>query len=180
MLINEEFAAFMTSPVMIILGTRDGSLVPEIARAVGAVVRREEGCVDLMISEWQWPQTVANVRANGQLSVTFARPSDYVSYQVKGHATVIPASTEHATVATRYMESMTATLAELGLEKRIIAPWLVDQNLVQLCLSVQEISCRHQALRLASSLSGSNDGPASKPRYLLRGRHSIHHCDRGA
>jgi hypothetical protein len=138
-LINEEFAAFMTSPVMIILGTRDGSLVPEIARAVGAVVRREEGCVDLMISEWQWPQTVANVRANGQLSVTFARPSDYVSYQMKGHATVIPASTEHATVATRYMESMTATVEELGLEKRIIVPWLVDQNLVELCLSVQEI-----------------------------------------
>lgn len=139
MLINQELAAFMASPVMIILGTRDASLAPEIARAVGAVVRREEGCVDLMVTEWQWPGTVANVRANGQLAATFARPSDYVSYQVKGHATAVPATAEHTTLARRYMESMVSTLGGLGLEQRIVAPWLVDRYLVVLRLSVAEI-----------------------------------------
>lgn len=139
MLINQELAAFMASPVMIILGTRDASLAPEIARAVGAVVRRAEGCVDLMVSEWQWPGTVANVRANGQLAATFARPSDYVSYQVKGHATAVPATAEHTTLARRYMESMVSTLGGLGLEQRIVAPWLVDRYLVVLRLSVAEI-----------------------------------------
>ena len=139
MLIPQELAAFMASPVMIILGTRDDALVPEIARAVGAVVHREEGSVDLMVSEWQWPQTMANIRANGQLAVTFARPSDYVSYQVKGHATIVPTTAEHTDLARRYMESMASTLGELGLEQRIVAPWLVDRDLVALRLSVQEI-----------------------------------------
>ena len=139
MLINQELAAFMASPVMIILGTRDASLAPEIARAVGSVVHQEEGCVDLVVSEWQWPKTVANVRANGQLAATFARPSDYVSYQVKGHATVVSATAEHITLARRYMESMASTLGELGLEQRIVAPWLVDRALVALRLSVAEI-----------------------------------------
>jgi hypothetical protein len=102
-------------------------------------VRREEGCIDLMVSEWQWPKTVANVRANGQLAVTFARPSDYVSYQVKGHATVVPTTAEHTTLAWHYIESMASTLGELGLEQRIVAPWLIDRDLVALTLSAQEI-----------------------------------------
>jgi hypothetical protein len=138
-LINQDLAAFMASPVMIILGTRDGALVPEIARAVGAVVRGEEGCVDLVVSEWQWSKTVANVRANGQLAATFARPSDYVSYQVKGHATVASATAEHVALARRYIESTASTLGELGLERRVVAPWLVERDLVTLRMSVQEI-----------------------------------------
>jgi hypothetical protein len=138
-LIQQDLAAFMASPVMIILGTRNDALVPEIARAVGAAVRREEGCIELMVSGWQWPKTVANVRANGQLAVTFARPSDYVSYQVKGHATVVPTTAEHTTLARRYMESMESTLGDLGLEQRIVAPWLIDRDLVALRLSAQEI-----------------------------------------
>ncbi len=139
MLIDQDLAAFMASPVMIILGTCDHALVPEIARAIGAVVRREEGCADLVVSEWQWPKTVANVGANGRLAVTFARPSDYVSYQVKGHATIIPTTAEHAALARRYMDGMASTLGALGLERQIVAPWLVDRDLVALRLSVQEI-----------------------------------------
>lgn len=139
MLIPQDLAAFMASPVMIILGTRDDTLVPEIARVIGAAVRREESCVELMVSEWQWPKTAANIRANGQLAVTFARPSDYVSYQVKGHATLVPTTAEHIILARWYMESMASTLGELGLDRRIVAPWLVDRDLVALRLSVQEI-----------------------------------------
>jgi hypothetical protein len=139
MLIDQDLADFMASPVMIILGTRDGSLAPEIARAVGAVVRREVGRIDLMVSEWQWPKTVANVRANGQLAVTFARPSDYVSYQVKGQAMAVTATAEHVALARHYMDNMASTLGALGLERRSVAPWLVDRDLVTLKLSVQEI-----------------------------------------
>ena len=139
MLINQDLAAFMASPVMIILGTCDESLAPDIARAVGAVVRGEEGSVDLMVSEWQWPQTVANVRANGRLAATFARPSDYVSYQIKGTARAVPTTAEHTTQAGRYIRRVASTLGELGLEPRIVAPWLVDRDLVVFELSVQEI-----------------------------------------
>ena len=115
MKINSEFAAFVSSNVMIVLGSRDHLLMPDIARAVGAVVHAEEGCIDLLISEWQWPNTVANVRANGQMSVTFARPSDYVSYQAKGFAEVIRAKAEYIFAAQRYTASMTSTLTTMGI-----------------------------------------------------------------
>lgn len=137
--VNQELAAFMVSPVMIVLGSCDDALVPEIGRAVGTLVCDEGAFVDLMVSEWQWPKTVANVRANGRLSVTFARPSDYVSYQVKGSATVIPATDEHKALSTRYAERVTATLEALGLESRVVAPWLVKKDLVVLRLSMGEV-----------------------------------------
>lgn len=139
MLINQELAAFMSSPVMIVLGSCDDALVPEIGRAVGALVRDEGAFVDLMVSEWQWPKTVANVRANGRLSVTFARPSDYVSFQVKGNATAMPSTDEHRALSTRYAGRIAATLGQLGLEGRVIAPWLVERDLVVLRLSTEEV-----------------------------------------
>lgn len=129
----------MASPVMIILGSCDARLAPEIGRAVGALVHAADDRIDLMLSGWQWPGTVANVRAGGQLAATFARPADYVSYQVKGRAEVLPATAEHAAAAARYIESMTATLGELGLDRRIVAPWLVDRELVTLSFGVEEI-----------------------------------------
>lgn len=139
MQINQDIAVFMTSPVMIVLGTSDEALQPAIGRAVGALVQRDEGCIDLMVSEWQWPATVANVRAIGRLAATFARPSDYVSFQAKGRAAVLPAAAEHLSSAARYVERITATLEELGLDSRIVTPWLVDLDLVAVRLLVDEI-----------------------------------------
>lgn len=137
--VNQELAAFMASPVMIVLGSCDDTLVPEIGRGIGAIVCDGGAFVDLMVSEWQWPKTVANVRANGRLSVTFARPSDYVSYQIKGNAAVMPATDEHKSFSTRYAGRIAATLGELGLEGRVVAPWLVEKDLVVLRLSVEEV-----------------------------------------
>lgn len=139
MLINHELASFIVSPIMIILGSCDAALMPEIGRAVGAFVHDDGSRVDLAVSEWQWPGTVANARENGRLSVTFARPSDYVSYQMKGQVAVMPATREHRALAKRYAERMAATLEELGLENRVVTPWLVGRNLVTLRLSVQEV-----------------------------------------
>lgn len=139
MQISQDIAAFMTSPVMIVLGTSDDALQPAIGRSVGALVRSGEGCIDLMVSEWQWPATVANVRANGRFAATFARPSDYVSFQLKGRAAILPAEAEHLASAARYVETITATLQGLGLDSRIVTPWFVNRDLVAVRLSVDEI-----------------------------------------
>jgi len=93
--IDAALATFLESPVMIIVGSCDDGLLPQVARAAGVVVDRAKGRVDLIVSGWQWPQTIANVGRNGQLAVTFARPADYVSYQLKGRAAIIPASAAH-------------------------------------------------------------------------------------
>jgi hypothetical protein len=137
MVIDAELVRFMESAVMIIVGTCDDALRPQIGRAVGAIADEATGGVDLIVSNWQWPETIANVRRNGRVAVTFARPSDYVSYQVKGRATVIPASAAHRARAARYVEAMTATLVGNGLDARITTPWLVDREPAALRLAAE-------------------------------------------
>ena len=139
MVIDAELASFMESAVMIIVGTCDNALRPQIGRAVGAIVDRATGGVDLIVSGWQWPETIANVRRNGRLAVTFARPSDYVSYQVKGRAKAIPPSAAHRACAARYVEAMTAILVGNGLDARVTAPWLVDREPAALRLAAEMI-----------------------------------------
>jgi hypothetical protein len=137
--IDAALAAFLESPVMIIVGSCDDGLLPQIARAAGAIVDRAKGSIDLIVSGWQWPQTIADVRRNGRLAVTFARPADYVSYQLKGRATVIPASAAHRQCALHYIEAMTQTFVGLGLDRAVAAPWLVDLEPQVLRLAVETI-----------------------------------------
>jgi hypothetical protein len=139
MVIDAELARFMESAVMIIVGTCDDALMPQIGRAAGAIVDRATGGVDLIVSNWQWPQTIANVARNGRLAVTFARPSDYVSYQVKGRAAVVPASAAHRACAARYIEAMKAILVGNGLDASVTEPWLVDREPAALRLSAEMI-----------------------------------------
>ena len=139
MLIDDDLSAFIESPVMIIVGSCDHDLLPQIGRAAGAIAHVGEDRVELIISDWQWPATVENVRRNGQLAATFARPSDYVSYQIKGSAMVKPASAKHRTRARRYIETMTSTLVGLGLDPSVAAPWFADRDAVVLSLSVSSV-----------------------------------------
>jgi hypothetical protein len=139
MVIDAELAQFMESAVMIIVGTCDDALRPQIGRAAGAIVDRATGGVDLIVSNWQWPETIANVGRNGRLAVTFARPSDYVSYQVKGRATLFPASATHRACAVRYVQGMTATLVGNGLDASVTVPWLVHREPAVLRLATEMI-----------------------------------------
>ena len=137
--IDAALASFLESPVMIIVGSCDDGLLPQIARAAGAVADRAKGRIDLIVSGWQWPQTIANVARNGQLAVTFARPADYVSYQLKGRAEILPASAAHRQRAQLYIAAMIETFAGLGLDQAVAASWLVDQDPQVLRLAVERI-----------------------------------------
>jgi hypothetical protein len=139
MLIDPDLGVFMESPVMIILGSCDDFLQPQIGRAVGAIVDAADGRVDLMVCGREWPMTVANVRENGRLSATFARPRDYVTYQAKGRASVIAASQAHRTRSKRYIEATTAALVALGLDPSVAAPWFADRELLALSLFVETV-----------------------------------------
>jgi hypothetical protein len=139
MQLDAELASFLASPVMIITGTSDDGNRPDIARAVGARVAADHGVVRIVLSAWQWPGTVANLRANGRVAVTFARPSDYVSYQIKGCATVAPATEDDRVNSSRYLADIRRVLAGLGLEPRLVAPWLIDRDLVAVAVDVASI-----------------------------------------
>ena len=84
MTLDETLIDFMESPVMIIIGTRGADNIPEIGRGVGVEVDRATGMVGLLMSAWQWPDAAANLAAGAPIAITLSRPSDYVSYQLKG------------------------------------------------------------------------------------------------
>jgi hypothetical protein len=153
--IDAALATFLESPVMIIVGSCDDGLLPQVARAAGAVVDRATGRIDLIVSGWQWPQTIANVARNGQLAVTFARPADYVSYQLKGRAAIIPASTAHRQRAQHYIEVMIETFAGLGLDRAVAASWLVDLEPQVLRLAVETIFVQTPGEKAGSILEPS-------------------------
>ena len=111
--------------------------------------------VDLIVSGLQWPQTIANVGRNGRLAVTFARPADYVSYQLKGRAAIIPASLAHRQRAQHYIEAMTETFAGLGLDRVVAAPWLVDLEPQVLRLAVETIFVQTPGEKAGSILEPS-------------------------
>jgi hypothetical protein len=92
-----------------------------------------------MISAWQWPATVANLRDGGRIAVTFARPSDYVSYQVKGVGLVRPAQADDLDCARRYMTAIVDVLAGLGLDRRLSAPWVTEVEAVAVRIEVDAI-----------------------------------------
>lgn len=126
-MLDQELAAFIESPVMQIIGTADADHRPEVGRGVGAWPldgRR----MAIVVSAWQWPGTVANLQDNGMIAATFSRPSDYVTYQIKGRADVREAAADEIERSERYMVAMVSALMRLGLAPEIIAPWLTHRE----------------------------------------------------
>lgn len=139
MQIKSELAEFLVSPVMIIIGTSDALGQSEIARGAGAMVHGSDGVVELVFSAWQWPATMANLQANGRIAVTFSRPTDYVSYQVKGLAELRNAGAADTALSDRYLAGMVQLFAALGLPRELIAPWLTNRDAVVARIRVSDI-----------------------------------------
>jgi len=152
--IDADLAAFIESPVMIILGTGIGS-VPEIGRGMGASVE-VDGVLQIVVSAWQWPGTVAQARANGRIAATFARPADYVTYQVKGPVDrVAPLTPALEACAARYAARITDVLAGLGLPPELTAPWRSGRDLVALHVRPERVFVQTPGPLAGNLLAGS-------------------------
>ena len=140
---------------MIIVGTRDEANRPEIGRAVGARPDPSGKRIDLIVSEWQWPATTANIRASGRAAVTFSRPSDYRTYQIKGPADVHPAGQEDIACAERYCKAAASLLAELGLDEHLAAHWLTRRDAALIRLRAEQVFEQTPGPRAGRPIAGS-------------------------
>lgn len=82
--VPDDLVEFLESGVSIIVGTRDASLCPEASRACGATVDATRSRVTLYLGTSVAERTLANVRDNGQMAITFSRPTDNQTVQIKG------------------------------------------------------------------------------------------------
>ncbi len=137
MRLSDEILDFIASPVMIIIGTRNQANRPSIARAVGGRAVNKE-TVEVIVSAWQWPEAIANMAANGQAAITFARPADYVSYQLKGSTQLRAGDPADLELSRRYRADIYALFGGLGLPFELVSPWLADRELTVARLHVRE------------------------------------------
>lgn len=82
--LDDDVLELLGSGVVIYVGTRDAALSPDLMWAMGVRVAPERNWLTLFMPVQGSAATVANARANGQLAVTFSRPFDHKSVQVKG------------------------------------------------------------------------------------------------
>lgn len=82
--VPDGLVEFIESGVSILLGTRDDDLVPEAMRACGAVVDQTRTRLTVYAHTRVAERTLANLRANRQMAVTFSRAIDHHTVQLKG------------------------------------------------------------------------------------------------
>lgn len=138
MKLDSELAEFLSGPVLLVLCAADAARRPSIARGMGAIVCGPNE-VDVTISRWQWPDAVRNIAVSGRLALTASRASDYVTYQLKGSATVREADGEEIERARRYWASAAEALGRENVPPYITGQWAPDRDMVTASLRVAEL-----------------------------------------
>ncbi len=106
-LLTEELVDFVESGVSILVGTRNAELRPHGMRAMGATASPDRRRLTIFLPAATSTRTLANLEDNGAIAVTFSRPSDHQSIQLKG----------------RFLGSRPATLEDRFAQERYRAAW---------------------------------------------------------
>ena len=137
MQLSAETSRFLVSPVTIVIASSDSERRPTVGRGLGIRVGSPTH-LDVIFSRWQWPRVAADLAQTRRLAVTCARPSDYVTYQVKGNADLRAAHADDVAHATRYCQEIRAVLAGLGVAPSAVAQWTAIKDLAVAMLEVTE------------------------------------------
>jgi hypothetical protein len=79
-----QLGCLLEGPSIIYLATRNADLVPASTMAFGLQVTPGGREVTLFVPAVMATETLANLRDNGQMAISFVRPSDHAATQVKG------------------------------------------------------------------------------------------------
>ncbi|MBS7705078.1 pyridoxamine 5'-phosphate oxidase family protein [Chelatococcus asaccharovorans] len=137
MRLDDDLLEFFRQPLMCIIAAADASGRPSAGRGVGFHILEDREAIEIIFSAWQWPRLEADIRQTGKLAATFVSPSDYVSFQLKGRATLRDTEALDIGRADRFITAATNELESLGVPRRLIAPWLTvrEAKVVQLAVS---------------------------------------------
>ncbi|MEA2752320.1 MAG: hypothetical protein QOI41_6463, partial [Myxococcales bacterium] len=120
--ISEELASFLESGISILVGTRDAQRRPTAMRAMGASVAADRRTVTIFLPEQTAARTLANLALEdgGRIAVTFSRPSDYRSLQIKGRCLGTRRTTEEErTKLESYSAAFVVDLEVVGLARQL-------------------------------------------------------------
>jgi hypothetical protein len=135
---HDELLEFVSGPVLLMVCAADAARRPAIGRAMGVRVRAIDR-IDVMLSRWQWPDVVRNIGLSGRLALTASRASDYVTYQLKGSASVHEADADELECARRYWSAISEELGRNNVPPHIYGQWTPDREMVTARLRVAEM-----------------------------------------
>lgn len=122
-----------------LVGTRDAEMRPEVLRASGCIVAPDRTRLRVLMNVDTSRRTVANVADGGPIAITFNRPMDHRTVQVKGRCVGVRGGTAaEDEVARRYMALYSDALYVIGLSRafvrrmRVVPCMAVDVDIVEM------------------------------------------------
>lgn len=139
MQIDERLCAFFSRPLMAILAATDTTGRPSAGRGIGFHLTDRRDTIEVVFSAWQWPDLEAAITQTARLAVTFVSPADYVSFQLKGTATLRDTEPRDLDEAARFMAAARGELERLGVAPALITPWMTARGARLARIAISEI-----------------------------------------
>jgi hypothetical protein len=118
--LSEELAEFVEGGLSMLVGTRDAALRPHVGRSVGAFVCPDRETVTTYLNKALSAQSVANLQDNGRVALTFSRPYDHRTLQIKGQMISLREGTEEDRVKQeRWLAGFVEHLYIIGLPRSL-------------------------------------------------------------
>lgn len=126
-MIPDSIVQLLETGVSVMVSTRNAALMPECTRAWGIQVAPDRLSVMIFLSETFAGETLDNLRANGMIAVTCARPTDHITCQLKGRVTAITRMTQARRDRCRqWHHDFMAELKAVGVPPELPGAWIVE------------------------------------------------------
>jgi flavin reductase (DIM6/NTAB) family NADH-FMN oxidoreductase RutF len=113
-------AALRGAGVAVVAATRDDDLRAEITRGWGPCLSDDGRALRVCLSATPDSRTLANLRANGEIAITFTRPTTYRSVQIKGTVRELAEPTAEELARTeRHLAAFVDEAAQVGVPRAI-------------------------------------------------------------
>ena len=135
---DSQLIEFLSGQVLMIIGTCNQSGMPGIARGVGVRIEdSDKGALRVFFSSSHWPHVAEHVATAAPVAVTFARPADYMTYQMKGKGRIVACDDADREAIAAYLEMVDSNLRG-ALPQAHLAIWLDIRDPMTLRIEVAE------------------------------------------
>jgi hypothetical protein len=119
--ISDELRQFLEGPNSIVVGTQDGRLIPEAARALVLRCGADGDSVTLWLPVSEASRTVTNVAIDQRIAVAVELPALHKTRQLKGVVTKVGnASVKRRAMLDAAFEAFTEQCLAIGLPRRLL------------------------------------------------------------
>jgi hypothetical protein len=123
-MIHGELATFVQEGVGIYIGTRNGALEPNGARALASLLEQDGARLVIYLADEAAVRVLPDLESNGQAAVTFGRPIDERAIQVKGtFAGARPAREDERPALDAQWDNFSRSLEMIGVPRVARSAW---------------------------------------------------------